>query len=67
MKIEVNEVYELAKHLHDASLLMKKLDDAHAHILINMASDVMDMINSNRFSPEESVEIDDIVKELVDG
>lgn len=67
MKIEVNEVYELAKHLHDASLLMGKVDDGHATILIQMASDVLDLLDNTRFSKEESSEIDDIVKELSDG
>lgn len=66
MKIEVNEVYKLARNLHDASLLMKKIDDTHARILIQMASDVLDLLDNTRFSKEESEEIDDIVKELSD-
>lgn len=66
MAIEAKEVYELAKHLHDAALIMKKLDDAHANILIQMASDVMDLLDNTRFSKEESESIDDIVKELSD-
>lgn len=67
MSIDVKEVYELAKHLHDASLIMKKIDDAHAVILIQMASDVLDMINNTRFTQEESDDIDGLVKELSDG
>jgi hypothetical protein len=67
MKIKAQEAYELAKHLHDASILMNKLDDSHAHILIKMASDVLDLLDNTRFTKEESAEIDDIVKELSDG
>ena len=67
MNVQVIEIYELAKHLHDAALLMKKIDDSHATILIQMASDVLDIINNTRFSEEELDEIDDIVKELSDG
>jgi hypothetical protein len=66
MSLTTDEAYELAKHLHDASLLMKKLDDSHASILIDMASDVLDLIDNTRFNKEESKEIDDIVKELSD-
>jgi hypothetical protein len=66
MGLKYEEVYELAKHLHDASILMKKMDEAHAKILIDMASNVLDMIDNTRFTKEESAEIDQIVEELAD-
>ena len=67
MNISAKDAYELAKHLHDAALLMKTIDDSHAQILIQMSSDVLDLLNNTRFTKEESEDIDDIVKELSNG
>ena len=64
MSLSVDEVYQLAKNLHDASLLMKRLDDGNANLLITMASDVLDLIDDTRFTKEESEDIDKIVEEL---
>lgn len=66
MGLNYEEVYELAKHLHDAALLMKKMDEAHAKILIDMSSNVLDLIDNTRFTKEESDDIDRIVEELAD-
>jgi len=64
MGLTPDKAYELAKHLHDASLLMKELDEPRARILIDMASDVLDLLSNSKFTRKESDEIDGIVKEL---
>ena len=66
MGLKYDEIYVLAKHLHDASLLMKQLDETHAKVLIDMASNVLDLIDDTRFTKDESEEIDSIVEELLD-
>lgn len=64
MSVSVEEVYELSKMLHDSYHIMKKIDIEAAMVLINMASNVMDLIDNTRFTKEESTDIDRIVEEL---
>lgn len=63
-KLKVEEVYELSKTLFDSSVVMRRLDDNAADVLIKMSSDVLDLIDNTRFNEEEITEINELVKEL---
>lgn len=63
-ELTADEIYELSKKLYEVGVMMKRLDETTSDLLINIASDTLDLINNSRFDKEESSDIDEIVKEL---
>lgn len=63
-ELSVEEVYELSKMLYDAGILMDRLDKNTSSILMQIASDTLDLVNNTRFMKDEIDEIDNLVEEL---